>query len=66
MALRKVVGRKKFKIFRGYMLLGYGVNLLLECGHTEYRKSSMSKVETAYCKECTQEEIVKIQKRNDR
>lgn len=27
MALRKVVGRKKFKIFRGYMLLGYGVNL---------------------------------------
>lgn len=65
MALRKVIGRKKFKIFRGYMLLGYGMNLFLECGHTEYRKYSMSKVKTAQCKKCNQQQINRIQKRNN-
>lgn len=63
MALRKVVKVKKYKIFRGPLLLGYGADLLLECGHSEYRKGSMVK-EKAHCKECNEQQIQKIFERN--
>jgi hypothetical protein len=56
MALRKVVKVKKYKIFRGQLLLGYGADLLLECGHVTYRKGSMV-CKTAHCNKCSKREI---------
>jgi len=65
MALRRVIKVKRYKIFRGTLFMGYGADLQLECGHTEYRKGS-AVFKKAQCKECDDIQINEIIKRNGR